>query len=94
CNAIVARCDGEARAAADAVDSALAAGQDPGPLAGAPPHAICQELRLPYGVRACGRPVHAEYYSVAVPIILKRPVGAGADVYAYFVVSCGPADPP
>ncbi|KPP83561.1 MAG: amidase [Rhodobacteraceae bacterium HLUCCO07] len=36
CNAIVARCDGEARAAADAVDSALAAGQDPGPLAGVP----------------------------------------------------------
>ncbi len=35
-NAVVARCDDEARAAADAVDTALAQGQDPGPLAGVP----------------------------------------------------------
>lgn len=35
-NAVVQRCDDEALAAADAVDQALAKGQDPGPLAGIP----------------------------------------------------------
>jgi len=35
-NAIVQRCDEQALAAADAVDQALAMGQDPGPLAGIP----------------------------------------------------------
>ena len=35
-NAVVMRCDDEARAAADAVDAALGQGLDPGPLAGVP----------------------------------------------------------
>lgn len=35
-NAVVQRCDDEALAAADAIDLALANGQDPGPLAGIP----------------------------------------------------------
>ena len=35
-NAIVQRCDDQALAAADAVDQALAKGQDPGPMAGIP----------------------------------------------------------
>lgn len=36
CNAIVARCDDEARAAADAIDAARAQGLDTGPMAGVP----------------------------------------------------------
>lgn len=36
CNAIVDRCDTEARATADAVDRALSQGLDPGPMAGVP----------------------------------------------------------
>ncbi|MGB8621632.1 MAG: amidase family protein, partial [Paracoccaceae bacterium] len=35
-NAVVARLDDEALAAADAVDARIAAGEDPGPLAGVP----------------------------------------------------------
>ena len=35
-NAVVARCDAEALAAADAVDRAVAQGADPGPMAGVP----------------------------------------------------------
>lgn len=35
-NAVVQRCDDQALAAADAVDQALARGQDPGPMAGVP----------------------------------------------------------
>jgi len=36
CNAIVARCDDEALASADAIDRALSLGLDPGPMAGVP----------------------------------------------------------
>ena len=36
CNAIVARCDDEALAAADAIDAARAQGLDTGPMAGVP----------------------------------------------------------
>jgi len=36
CNAVVDRCDTEARATADAVDRALSQGLDPGPMAGVP----------------------------------------------------------
>jgi amidase len=76
-NAIVTLMPDQARAAAKAVDSALARGDDPGPLAGLP--VAHKDLAVTKGVRTTfGSPIFSDFVPDVDAIIVERLKKAGA----------------